>query len=35
MTNVQRVGFTRMTAYASTQQSFTPQQMGINLLGVT
>jgi len=35
MTMMQRVGFTRMEAYASTQQELTPQQMGINLLGVT
>ena len=35
MTLVQRLGFTRMLAYASTQQEFTPQQFGINLLGLT
>lgn len=31
----QRVGFTRMRAYASTGQDFTPSQFGINLLGST
>lgn len=31
----QRVGFTRMRAYASTSQAFTPSQFGLNLLGST
>jgi hypothetical protein len=35
MTYMQRVGFTRMLAYASTQAELTAQQLGINLLGVT
>ncbi len=35
LTLVEHVGFTRMLAYSTTQQEFTPQQMGINLLGVT
>lgn len=34
MTWVQRVGFTRLNAYSSQQQAFTPSQFGINLLGV-
>jgi hypothetical protein len=29
----QRFGFTRMRAYAQTEQGFTPSQMGISLLG--
>ncbi len=35
LTLVEHLGFTRMFAYSETQQEFTPQQMGINLLGVT
>ncbi len=31
----QRLGFTRLKAYANTSQEFTPGQMGINLLGST
>ena len=31
----QRLGFTRMRAYANTGQEFTPSQMGISLLGST
>jgi hypothetical protein len=31
----QRLGFTRMRAYANTGQEFTPNQMGISLLGST
>jgi Carboxypeptidase regulatory-like domain/TonB dependent receptor len=31
----QRAGFTRMKAYSSTSQPFTPSQFGINLLGST
>ena len=31
----QRVGFTRMQAYATTSQEFTPGQFGMNLLGAT
>jgi stage V sporulation protein SpoVS len=31
----QRVGFTRMRAFAATSQDFTPSQFGINLLGST
>jgi Carboxypeptidase regulatory-like domain/TonB dependent receptor len=34
LTWVQHVGFTRLQAYSNTGQAFTPQQMGINLLGV-
>jgi len=35
LTWVQHIGFTRMFAYSNTGQAFTPQQEGINLLGVT
>jgi TonB dependent receptor-like, beta-barrel len=31
----QRVGFTRLRAYATTDQAFTPSDFGINLLGST
>jgi hypothetical protein len=34
LTWVQRVGFTRLRAYSNTSQAYTPQQVGINLLGV-
>ncbi len=31
----QRIGFTRLRAFAATSQAFTPSQFGINLLGST
>ena len=31
----QRAGFTRLRAYSSTSQAFTPQSFGMNLLGAT
>jgi hypothetical protein len=35
LTWTQRVGFTRQRAYSGTTQSYTPQQFGINLFGLT
>lgn len=35
MTLVQHVGFTRLFAYSAQSQSLTPQEVGINLFGVT
>jgi len=35
LTLLEHFGFTRMLAYSTQQQAFTPSQVGINLLGVT
>jgi hypothetical protein len=35
LTWTQRVGFTRLRAYSSTSQAFTPSDIGMNLLGAT